>query len=88
MKPMDITIVVELLLRRPGTVIDRQAIADALRRIGLDTRADIVNVRVVLGTVDEVVVAAAARDRVSLPSKTTRSPIGDDDYAEAGRLTA
>lgn len=63
MNPMKITILVELLLRRPGTVIDRKAIARALRNIGLDTRADIIDVRVVLGTLDQVVASAVARER-------------------------
>lgn len=72
MPPMDVTIVIELLLRRPGTVIDGRAIARALRRIGLDTTADIVDIRVILGTVQEVVevaMVASANRHQPLPPR-------------------
>lgn len=63
MKPTTITVVAELLLRTPGTVIDQRAVARALSGIGLDTRADIVGVRVILGSLEELVKASVATKR-------------------------
>lgn len=55
--PVTVTVVVELLLRDPGTRIEPKSIATALRRTGLDHHADIVDVRLILGTLSELVQA-------------------------------
>lgn len=57
----DITVIVELELRKPGLVFDRRIIAQALRRTGIDCYANIVDVRLVLGTVEQLV--TVQRDR-------------------------